>query len=89
MARVLKRMNSAETTIVIAHGLASDALYGEFEAIDVVEKRGDVSEVRVAGVGVGPSIDEVEDDLVVQQRIAEAIEEVLPLQVNEQRVMNE
>ena len=31
----------------------------------------------------------VEDDLVVQQRIAEAIEEVLPLQVNEQRVMNE
>ena len=54
MARVLKRMNSAETTIVIAHGLASDALYGEFEAIDVVEKRGDVSEVRVAGVGAGP-----------------------------------
>ena len=44
MARELKRMNSAETTIVIAHGLASAALYGEFEAIDVVEKRGDVRE---------------------------------------------
>ena len=47
MARVLKGLH-AETTIVIAHGLASDALYGDFDAIDVVEKAGDVSTVRVA-----------------------------------------
>ncbi|KOO28335.1 hypothetical protein Ctob_004649 [Chrysochromulina tobinii] len=37
MARVLKGLQ-VETTIVIAHGLASDALYGDFEAVDVVEK---------------------------------------------------
>ena len=48
MARVLKALNS-ETTIVIAHGLASDALYGDFEAVDIVEKGlGDASRVRVA-----------------------------------------
>ena len=37
MARVLRSLG-AETTLVIAHGLASDALYGDFDAIDVVEK---------------------------------------------------
>ena len=37
MARVLRELG-AETTLVIAHGLASDALYGDFDAIDVVEK---------------------------------------------------
>ena len=47
MARVLKGIG-IETTIVVAHGLASDALYGDFDAIDVVEKRGDVSRVKVA-----------------------------------------
>ena len=47
MARVLRSLG-AETTLVIAHGLASDALYGDFDAIDVVEKAGDVSTVRVA-----------------------------------------
>ena len=47
MARVLKQL-PAETTIVIAHGLASDALYGDFQAVDVVEKLGDCSTVKVA-----------------------------------------
>ena len=37
MARVLRELG-AETTLVIAHGLASDTLYGDFDAIDVVEK---------------------------------------------------
>ena len=46
MARVLKGLG-AETTIVIAHGLASDALYGDFDTVDVVEKRGEESRVRV------------------------------------------
>ena len=46
MAKVLKGLQ-AETTIVIAHGLASDALYGDFEAVDTVEKVGDASFVRV------------------------------------------
>ena len=36
-ARVLRSLG-AETTLVIAHGLASDTLYGDFDAIDVVEK---------------------------------------------------
>ena len=31
MARVLRELG-AETTLVIAHGLASDALYGDFDA---------------------------------------------------------
>jgi len=48
MARVLKGLQ-VETTIVIAHGLASDALYGDFEAVDVVEKVGDASRVKVGG----------------------------------------
>ena len=47
MARVLRELG-AETTLVIAHGLASDALYGDFDAVDVVEKVGDASTVRVA-----------------------------------------
>jgi broad specificity phosphatase PhoE len=47
MARVLKHV-PAETTIVIAHGLSSDALYGDFDAIDVVERMGDASHVIVA-----------------------------------------
>ena len=47
MARVLKSI-PAETTIVIAHGLASEQLYGDFDAVDVVEKEGDVSMVRVS-----------------------------------------
>ena len=46
MARVLRGLR-VETTIVIAHGLASDALYGDFEAVDTVEKVGDASFVRV------------------------------------------
>ena len=50
MAKVLRRL-PAETTLVIAHGLASDELYGEFDAVDVVEKVGDVSSVRVASAG--------------------------------------
>ena len=35
MARVLRGLG-VETTVVIAHGLASDALYGDFDAIDVI-----------------------------------------------------
>ena len=35
MARVLRGLG-VETTVVIAHGLASDALYGDFDAMDVV-----------------------------------------------------
>ena len=46
MARVLKGID-AQTSIVIAHGLASEALYGDFEAIDVVERAGDTSHVHV------------------------------------------
>ena len=46
MARVLAELR-VETTIVIAHGLASDALYGDFEAVDVVERVGDTSRVRI------------------------------------------
>ena len=46
MARVLKALQ-VETTIVIAHGLASDALYGDFETVDVVERLGDSSRVRL------------------------------------------
>tara|TARA_B110001469_G_C9406839_1_gene208593 strand:- start:174 stop:428 length:255 start_codon:yes stop_codon:yes gene_type:complete len=42
MARVLRELG-AETTLVIAHGLASDTLYGDFDAIDIVEK---VSKLR-------------------------------------------
>jgi broad specificity phosphatase PhoE len=51
MARVLRAIR-AETTIVVAHGLSSDALYGDFEAVDVVEKVGDTSRVRL---GIGES----------------------------------
>lgn len=47
MARVLRELG-AETTLVIAHGLASDTLYGDFDAIDIVEKVGDASTVRLA-----------------------------------------
>lgn len=46
MARVLRGLD-VESTIVIAHGLASDALYGDFETVDVVERWGDARRVRV------------------------------------------
>lgn len=49
MARVLKALGT-ETTIVIAHGLASDALYGDFDAVDIVEKRDEESKVKVSPV---------------------------------------
>ena len=47
MACVLRELE-AETKLVIAHGLASDALYGDFDAVDVVEKVDDASTVRVS-----------------------------------------
>ena len=47
MARVIKALG-VETTIVIAHGLASDELYGDFDQIDVVERAGDTSIVRTS-----------------------------------------
>ena len=46
MAQVLKELNR-ETTLVIAHGLASDTLSGEFESVDTVEKIGDQSFVHI------------------------------------------
>ena len=46
MARLLKDLKR-ETTIVIAHGLSSDSLYGEFDEIDLVHKVSDVSRVAV------------------------------------------
>ena len=51
MATVLRSLK-VDTAIVIAHGLASDALYGAFDAVDVVEKRRDASAVRLAVTGV-------------------------------------
>lgn len=51
MAQLLGSLG-IDSTLVIAHGLASDSLYGAFDAIDVVEKRGDASAVRLS-VGSG------------------------------------
>ena len=45
MALLLKSL-SFDTAIVVAHGLASDSLYGVFDQIDVVEKIDDSSCVR-------------------------------------------
>ncbi|EOD05356.1 hypothetical protein EMIHUDRAFT_199030 [Emiliania huxleyi CCMP1516] len=45
MAHLLRSL-PYDTAVVIAHGLASDSLYGAFDAIDVVEKVGDSSSVR-------------------------------------------
>jgi hypothetical protein len=45
MAVLLKGL-SFDTAIVIAHGLASDSLYGVFDGVDVVEKVSDASCVR-------------------------------------------
>ena len=82
MARVLKGIG-AETTIVVAHGLASDALYGDFDAIDVVEKRGDVSRVKVAkqretALEQKQEAALVEEAALVDEKIAQA----LPLDVS-------
>ena len=74
MAKVLQRL-PAETKLVIAHGLASDSLYGNFDAIDVVEKVGDVSRVVVGGGRGGAA---AADDV-----LAEQVETVLPLELSD------
>ena len=45
MAELL-RCVPCETAVVITHGLASDALYGAFDSVDLVEKADDSSRVR-------------------------------------------
>ena len=76
MARVLRELG-AETTLVIAHGLASDALYGDFDAIDVVEKVGDVSGVRVAAAAAAEQVASLGDE-ALDTRLGE----MLPLRVD-------
>ena len=49
MSRVLQTLG-VDTAIVIAHGLASDALYGDFDSIDVVW-RDEVGRSTVSVVG--------------------------------------
>jgi len=46
MAELLKGL-APESIFVIAHGLQRDALYGEFDSVDTVERMGETSTVRV------------------------------------------
>jgi ABC-type cobalamin transport system ATPase subunit len=46
MAELLRALPH-ESILVIAHGLQRDTLYGEFDAVDTVERVGEASSVRV------------------------------------------